>query len=115
MLHFITTTHACKRARERLKWHARALHRMLERVYYFGVSAPDCPRALQHYLSTLPQHEGTSFVRVYGQWVFIFSREEDAKIKLLTVYGLPPGFRLNAQNALRRTRTDARFPLALAT
>ena len=111
MLHLVATTHACQRARERLSWHARTVSRMLERVFYFGAGAADCPRPLQRYLDTLPHEPGQNVIRVYGQLVFIFARDQDtATALLLTVYALPAPYRASAQHAQRRPRAG----LALA-
>jgi hypothetical protein len=111
MLHLIATAHACQRARERLRWHARTLERMLDRVFYFGAAANDCPRPLQRYLDELPHEPGQTVVRVYGQLVFIFARDETAATaRLLTVYVLPGVHRA----AARRVQLRPRTALALA-
>lgn len=106
MLHLIATAHACQRARERLRWHARTLERMLERVFYFGVSAEACARPLRRYLDELPHEPGQNIVRVYGQLVFIFARDEAAATaRLLTVYALPCIHRAAARRAQHQPRT----------
>jgi hypothetical protein len=111
MLHLVATAHACRRARERLRWHARTLERMLERVFYFGVSAEECDRSLRLYLDELPHEPGQNVVRVYGQLVFIFARDEAAATaRLLTVYPLPAAHRASAHRAQLRPRAG----LALA-
>ncbi len=111
MLHLIATAHACQRARQRLRWHARTLDRMLARVFYFGASAADCASPLRRYLDELPHEPGQNIVRVYGQLVFIFAFDEAATTaRLLTVYPLPAAHRY----AARRTQRQPRVGLALA-
>lgn len=106
MLHLVATAHAYERARQRLRWHARTLERMLARVFYFGVSAEDCTRELRGYLEELPHEPGQNVVRVYGQLVFIFARDEAAaSARLLTVYPLPGTHRAAARRAHRQPHT----------
>lgn len=111
MLHLVATAHACQRARQRLRWHARTLERMLSRVFYFGASAADCASPLRRYLDELPHEPGQNVVRVYGQLVFIFARDEAAATaRLLTMYPLPVTYR----EAARRAQNQPRAGLALA-
>lgn len=106
MLHLVATDHAYQRARQRLRWHTRTLERMLDRVFYFGVSAEDCARELRGYLDALPHEPGQNVVRVYGQLVFIFARDEaSTTARLLTVYPLPGLHRAAARRAQHHPRT----------
>ena len=111
MLHLVATAHASQRARERLRWHARTVDRMLERVFYFGISAKDCSSLLRGYLDALPHEPGQNVIRVYGQLVFVFAHDYDAATaRLLTVYALPGTYR----PAARRAQHQPRAGLALA-
>jgi hypothetical protein len=103
MLNLVVSHHACKRARQRIRWHRRTLDRMLERIVYTGLATEDCSGELRHYLEGLCPNTSAHFARVYGEQVYVFARESEneATLVLLTVFNLPHDVRRAAHRAFR--------------
>jgi hypothetical protein len=102
MIKLHTTRHARLRARQRIGWHHRTLERMLERIFYAGRSADECPDLLEAYLDA--RHSATApLLRIYGEHLFIFTRDAVDEAVLLTVYRLPAAYK----TITRRARADA--------
>ena len=74
---------------------------MLERVFYAGVDAIDCKGELRRYLTALPYDTVHQCVRIYGEQVYLFARNEPDEAALVTVYHLPLSYRHAAHRALR--------------
>ena len=101
MIKLSCTTHAHLRARQRNGWSRATTARMLERVFYAGVDATDCKGELRRYLATLPHDAAHQCARIYGEQVYLFSRNEPDEAALVTVYHLPASYRHAAHRALR--------------
>jgi hypothetical protein len=101
MIKLHATRHAQLRARQRIGWHHRSLERMLERVFYAGLSADECGDVLHDYLDSR-QLDGALLPRIYGEHLFLFNRAAADEVVLLTVYRLPSEFKILS----RRARAD---------
>ena len=101
MVQLIATDHACQRARERLRWHHRTLVRMLERVFYDGLGPKDCSRRLHAFVAAKTAAKPAGLVRIYGEHLFLFTRDDPDEVVLLTVYSIPSELRTAAHQARR--------------
>ena len=99
MIKLLATRHACDRARERIRWHRRTLARMLERVFYDGLGPEDCSRRLHDFIAAKTDATPAGLTRIYGEHLFVFTRDRPDEVVLLTVYPLPPEFRSAARHA----------------
>lgn len=80
-----------------------ALDRMLERIVYFGLAAEDCSGELRRYLKNLCVDPSTGCVRIYGEQVYIFARDNGGNtFALVTVMHLPRAIRPAAHRAFRQ-------------
>jgi len=89
MIKFAITDHAFDRARERLCWHRRTLARMLERVFYDGLSPDEFPPRLRAVLNLHPDENRPTSSRIYGEHLFLFGRDYPDQANLITVYSVP--------------------------
>ena len=81
---------------------------MLERVFYFGLSAEACCGHLRDYLDKVSFNEKAPVVRLYGHHIFVFSEgSKPDEMALITILHLPVELRASAH----RTRSKS---LALA-
>lgn len=100
MIQLCTTPRAVLSAKERTGWCERALDRMLERIFYDGLTANDCGSSLRGYLAALKDSLPSRFARVYGEHVFIFAHEPDPNVvSLITILLLPGELRPVAHRA----------------
>lgn len=74
---------------------------MLERIFYAGVGPLDCPRRLRDYLNDHDRPDSPATLRVYGEYLYIFTRPESDELALVTVYVLPAEYRSLARIAQR--------------
>jgi len=93
MVQLAATTHAYQRARERTGWNRAALQRMLDRIFYFGVSANSPHKKLRDFLSNLPGDNADRDARAYGEHVFVFAHDAPGEAVLVTVLPLPHDIR----------------------
>ena len=94
MMNLCPTPHAVQRAKERTGWCQRTLNRMLERIFYDGLTSEDCSRRLRVYLADIMYALPSRFARIYGEHVFIFARENDPnEVALITILLLPADLR----------------------
>ena len=104
MLKIIPSPHAVQRAKTRAGWCRRTLERMLERIYYFGLTPERCGRQLRDYLASIDANDVARFARVYGEHIFIFGHEAGAdQVALVTVLHLPADLRSLAHRARSRS------------
>jgi len=73
MIHLAISEHAIERAKERVGWNRSALGRMLERVFYDGISASTPCRKIREFLSSYQSPDLNRFARAYGEHVLLFS------------------------------------------
>jgi hypothetical protein len=86
------TVHARDRARERFSMEEQSLARLAERAWYMGISLRQSKGRLRRYFDTLWESYGKADnIRLYGQYVFIFSGQV-----LLTLWHLPVEYRKHA-------------------
>ena len=101
MVKLLASHHARERARQRIGWHRRTLDRMLERVFYDGLGPEDCSRRLGEFVAaTVNTAAGLS--RIYGEHLFLFTRDHADEVVLLTVYPLPSELKSAAHRARRQ-------------
>jgi len=93
MITFVITDHAFERARERLCWHRRTLSRMLERIFYDGLSPDELPPRLRAAVNLHPEENRPTSSRIYGEHLFLFGRDLPGQADLITVYALPRAVR----------------------
>jgi hypothetical protein len=93
MIQLAATTHAYQRARERTGWNRNALQRMLDRIFYFGVSANSPHKKLRDFLRNLPGDYADRDARAYGEHVFVFAHDAPGEAVLVTVLPLPHDIR----------------------
>lgn len=102
MVQFVLTEHAIERAKERAGWSRAALWRMLERVYYDGLSASAPARRIRQFLAAFQESNPSRVARTYGEHVFIFARgDHPNETILVTVLSLPHELRSAAREARR--------------
>jgi len=89
MIKFEITQHAFERARERLCWHRRTLARMMERVFYDGLSPDELPSRARGALNLNPDEVRSTSCRIYGEHLFLFGRDFPDQADLITVYPVP--------------------------
>jgi hypothetical protein len=101
MIKLSCTRHAEGRARQRIRWHRRTLDRMLERVFYNGLGADDCPKRLHEYIeASTERHRGLT--RIYGEHLFLFTRDDPDEAVLLTINAIPSNLKPAAHLARRQ-------------
>ena len=100
MIKLSCTHHAKVRARQRIRWHRRTLDRMLERVFYNGLGPDDCPKRLTEFIAATTEM-GHGLSRIYGEHLFLFTRDDPDEAVLLTVYAIPPELKPSAHQARR--------------
>jgi len=101
------TAHAIKRARQRLRWSERTLHRMMERVFCFGLPSEATTGKLRRYLDSKTEDDA-SMTRIYGDHLFVFGvGEEPGLFHLLTVFRLPGPLCDRAHQAFREAVSAA--------
>ncbi len=101
MVKLLESHHARERARQRIGWHRRTLERMLERVFYDGLGPEDCSHRLGDFVAaTVNTAAGLS--RIYGEHLFLFTRDHADEVVLLTVYPLPSELKSAAHRARRQ-------------
>lgn len=98
------STHGIRRAKERAGWGRAALLRMLERIYYLGLSINDCFGTVEKYLRSIQVGDGRHHLRIYGEHVFIFSSDYPDEAMLVTLYKIPRELRVRCK-ALRSERS----------
>ena len=87
------TEHAQERARERFSMSEKSLARIAERAWYMGLSRRQSKGRLRRYFDDCwESYETADNIRLYGQYVFIFSGQV-----LLTLWHLPVAYRKHAQ------------------
>jgi hypothetical protein len=101
MITLTSTTHAYRRARERLRWPRRAVDRMLNRIFYDGLGPSECPAVLDLELTAAVPRDGSVKPRVYGDHLFLFARPAPDHAALMTVYPVSPHLRAPARRARR--------------
>lgn len=101
MIKILASAHACERARKRISWHRRTLERMLERVFYDGLGPDDCSRRLSTYIEAKTR-DVAGLTRIYGEHLFLFTRDLPDEVVLLTVYPIPGGLKSAAHQARRQ-------------
>ena len=89
MIKFEITQHAFERARERLCWHRRTLVRMMERVFYDGLSPDELPPRIRSALNVTANDDQRTSSRIYGEHLFLFGRDLPDQADLITVYQIP--------------------------
>lgn len=104
MIKLTSSHHAKTRARQRIRWKPRTVDRMLERVFYDGLGAEDCPRRLHDFIASITEGN-TRLGRVYGEHLFLFGRDTPDEVLLVTVYAIPADLKPSAHHA--RQRYDA--------
>jgi len=102
MITLLATHHANERARERIGWHRRTLDRMLERVFYDGLGPCDCPSRLHEFIAASVTAEACALTRIYGEHLYIFTRDQPNVVVLKTVYPLPAALKSTAHRARHR-------------
>lgn len=75
---------------------------MLERVFYDGLGPDDCSRRLHTFASAKSAATPASLVRIYGEHLFVFTRDLPDEVVLLTVYPLPSDLKPAARQARRQ-------------
>ena len=102
MIHFAVTEHAAERAKERAGWRRSTLCRMLERIFFDGVTASTPCRKIGEFLRHYQMETPGRYARAYGEHVFLFSHGivPDEEI-LITVLSLPHDQRSAARKARR--------------
>lgn len=81
------TRHAYHRAKQRLGLKPHSLDRMIDRIYFYGMSITDTRGAVYHYLVELTERGGSQSVnqlRIYGDNLYLFADQT-----LITLYQLP--------------------------
>lgn len=81
----IITDHAYDRARKRLKWSSSTLNRMINRIYYEGISSKNSKGTLKIYFEKLNNRNSQcNNIRIFGNSVFFFMNN-----RLITMLPLP--------------------------
>ena len=111
MIRFTSSPHAVERAKLRTGWCRQVLERMLERIFYFGLSPENCGRPLREYLDAINVGDTARFSRIYGDHVFIFGRDITVdsadELALITILHVPNELRPMAHRARARTLQSA--------
>ncbi len=102
MIQLAISDHAVERAKERAGWNRSSLGRMLDRIFYNGISTDTPCRKIRGFLLGYQTQDLSRFARAYGEHVFLFRRgsQRDEAI-LVTVLQLPHELRLAAHEAKR--------------
>ena len=101
MIKLLASLHAREGARQRIRWHHRTLERMLERVFYDGLGPEDCSRQLHDFVASKTEANPAGLTRIYGEHLFLFTRDLPDEVVLLTVYPLPRELKPAAHQARR--------------
>jgi hypothetical protein len=83
-LELIITTHAYKRAKERMGLSKQAFDTMALKAFVTGKEAADCKGLLRKWLTDKMNTHGSSNIRIYGNYAYVF-----AEYVLVTVLHIP--------------------------
>jgi hypothetical protein len=85
MLEAEITTHAKKRAKQRMKWNKNVLQKMANKALNEGYQHSDTKGTVHRYLTKLWfDHQNANNMRIYGEDIFFFKDN-----LLITLYRMP--------------------------
>lgn len=81
----VISSHAYKRARQRISWSRNALNRMTVLAYTCGIRRYQLKGRLKHYTDELMEgYSKRPEIRIYGEFIYIFRNQT-----LVTLYQVP--------------------------
>ncbi len=101
MIKMAYSRHAKLRAKKRNGWRPKTLTRMLERIFYDGLGREDCSLPLRAYIAQKTIHD-YDLIRLYGEHVYIFRRDQPDEVVLLTTYPVPRPLKTLAHQTRRQ-------------
>lgn len=92
------TDHAYDRMRERFRIKKDSAYKMAIRAWEQGLKLGDLTGRLHRYvLSKIKAyHDKATHVRIYGELVYVFCRNQEGDMILVTVYGVPQDLKASA-------------------